>query len=208
MIAARVTVPERRVAASTLRIEATHDAETAYVRLHASFPVDSTQASLAAHLSSGRIVEGDWIETPLADAPLQSSAATDALFKLPADAGATYDLYARVESHDRAVARRTFTWKIDNDAAVQVGRPYPSPTRGDVEIPVTVLDPSRVTVTLYDVLGRRVRRTRSRAVEAGTRPVTLDLHGLASGTYFARVVTHRRRDGYRDTHTRKIVRVR
>ena len=65
---------------------------------------------------------------------------------------------------------------------------YPNPFSGRTQIAVDLPESAKVSVRVYDVLGRRVMQvTRELAAGAG-RTVTLDGARLASGTYFYRVV--------------------
>lgn len=64
--------------------------------------------------------------------------------------------------------------------------PYPNPTRGRVEVPFATPDRQRVSLKLYDALGRAVRTLGQGQVE-GWQVIQPDLSGLASGTYFLRL---------------------
>ena len=54
---------------------------------------------------------------------------------------------------------------------------------------------ARVTVTLYDVAGRAVRRLTDETYEPGYHMLPLDARGLASGVYFCRMTS----DDYSET---------
>ena len=78
---------------------------------------------------------------------------------------------------------------------------YPNPTRGQATIRFAVPEQQAVRLTLYDIMGRRVRVLMDKKVEGRTEtPLRLD--GLASGTYFLRMQT----DGYTDTQRITVVR--
>lgn len=64
----------------------------------------------------------------------------------------------------------------------------PSPTRGSLVLRLDVPSGGDVSVAAYDVAGRFVRGLAHRSVEAGRQELRCDLTGLASGTYFIRVV--------------------
>ena len=67
--------------------------------------------------------------------------------------------------------------------------PFPNPTsRGASTLRLAVREAQPVTVTLYDVLGRRVRTLHDGPLAPGD-PLTLDLDtgGLASGVYLWRI---------------------
>ena len=63
---------------------------------------------------------------------------------------------------------------------------YPNPARGAATLSVRLAEPATVRVAVYDALGRQVAGTES-AAGTGTTPVPLDLSGLPSGLYIARV---------------------
>jgi hypothetical protein len=72
--------------------------------------------------------------------------------------------------------------------AYAVEPPYPNPATQQATLPVTVREAQRVTVRIYDVLGRRVRTVRAgKLAGQKTRTVQLSTHDLASGQYFVRV---------------------
>ena len=208
LIHAETAAPETRASPRTLSLDATHDFDRAYVRLRAPFPLDSTQTELIGRLPLGAIVEGRWASSDSTILPLRARTSKEAVFQFPAGTGAEYQLHARAESNDQVVARTSRAWQIPEEDAVRVGAAAPNPTTEDAHLSITVLDPSRVTVRLYDVLGRMVRRTRSRRLAAGDHRLDLPLRALASGTYLVRIETQRLRDGHVDRVTRKIVRIR
>ncbi len=87
--------------------------------------------------------------------------------------------------------------------AYAVEAPYPNPSRREATLPVTVRESQEVTVSLYDVLGRRVRVVRDRELPGqDTRRIALPVQQLASGTYFVRV----RGDGFTATRRLTVVR--
>lgn len=65
---------------------------------------------------------------------------------------------------------------------------YPNPFQQQVTVPFTLPEAARVTVTAYDVLGRRVAIMADGEFGAGRHTAHLDATGLASGAYFIRAV--------------------
>lgn len=208
LIHARVAVPERRISPSTLGFDTAYEAERAYVRLRAPFILDSTRTHLFSRVPSGALVEGTPVADSADDVPLRGRSPREAVYRFPSQTGAEYEIFARAKAGPRTVARGTVSWRIPDAAAVQLGTPAPNPSAGDVHLPITVLDASRVQITVYDGLGRVVQRLDPRRVESGTHRLALNLRRLSSGVYFARVKTRRRRDGRVAAKTRKLVRVR
>jgi lysophospholipase L1-like esterase len=68
----------------------------------------------------------------------------------------------------------------------------PNPFRGETSLRYSLIAPTRVTVELYDLRGRRIETLEDRVAEAGPHRVVFAAHGLPSGIYFYRVQT---RDG-------------
>lgn len=65
---------------------------------------------------------------------------------------------------------------------------YPNPFRESTSIPLDLQADSRVTLVIYDILGREVLRPYHRAFfRAGSYDITVDLSGKASGVYIYHV---------------------
>ena len=80
---------------------------------------------------------------------------------------------------------------------------YPNPFTERTQLDVTVRETQRVTVTVYDVLGRRVATAYDGMVEGSESvTVTFSARGLASGVYFYRVQGERFRATERMTLVR------
>ncbi|MDX1421110.1 MAG: T9SS type A sorting domain-containing protein, partial [Rubricoccaceae bacterium] len=81
----------------------------------------------------------------------------------------------------------------DDGAAAGVGSPgvsisiSPNPSRGGATATVTLAEASEVTVSVYDVLGRRVAVLHEGPLGAGAHAFGLDLRGLPPGVYVVRV---------------------
>jgi hypothetical protein len=74
------------------------------------------------------------------------------------------------------------------DGAYAVGGPYPNPSSQTATLPVTVRKTQEVTVSLYDLMGRRIRVPHRREIQGQkTKRIPLSVDGLASGVYFVRV---------------------
>jgi hypothetical protein len=74
------------------------------------------------------------------------------------------------------------------EEAYAVDAPYPNPAQQQAVLPITVREDQRVTVEVYDLLGRRVAVVRNRALRGQhTERVTLRTGRLSSGVYFVRV---------------------
>jgi len=66
--------------------------------------------------------------------------------------------------------------------------PYPNPVKGQARLDLTVRKKQRVTVQIYDVLGRRVATPHRGTLEASDpRQIELPTRRLSSGAYFVRI---------------------
>lgn len=70
---------------------------------------------------------------------------------------------------------------------VQLQAPLPNPVRTRATIRYAVPRRQDITLSLYDVLGRRVKVVKQGSAEAGRKRRTLDVSGLSSGVYFLRL---------------------
>ncbi|SHF19953.1 Por secretion system C-terminal sorting domain-containing protein [Fodinibius roseus] len=77
----------------------------------------------------------------------------------------------------------------EEPAETKLFQNYPNPFRRDTQIRFDLAKASHVTLTIYDVLGRRVRVLRNAEMGAKSHFVTFDADGLSSGVYFARLKT-------------------
>jgi hypothetical protein len=71
---------------------------------------------------------------------------------------------------------------------VRLGGINPHPVRQSADLTVHAPEATDVTMHVYDVMGRRVATLMNGPVTAGRHTAQLDASGLASGTYFVRVV--------------------
>jgi hypothetical protein len=70
---------------------------------------------------------------------------------------------------------------------VQLKGNYPNPAARQTTVRFALPEHERVTIEMYDVLGRRIRRVVNAQKKAGWHEVTLDTQRLASGVYFYRM---------------------
>lgn len=80
---------------------------------------------------------------------------------------------------------------------------YPNPIAVDGTLQIAVRDEQRLTVEVFDLLGKRVATVLDTPVSAGSRrEVSIDASGLANGTYLVRVSG----DNFRQTRKLMVVR--
>jgi hypothetical protein len=68
-------------------------------------------------------------------------------------------------------------------------RPHPLHRTAPAVLPVSLMQAEQVTITLHDLLGRRVLDIHDGLLPAGETPLRLQFHALPSGTYMAVVRT-------------------
>jgi hypothetical protein len=68
---------------------------------------------------------------------------------------------------------------------------YPNPFNEETEIHFDLNQDSHVTLTVFDVLGRKVRQLADTNFDAGAHFLTLNARNLSSGVYFIRLETDR-----------------
>jgi subtilisin-like proprotein convertase family protein len=69
-----------------------------------------------------------------------------------------------------------------------LGQNFPNPVTGFTNFPFTISLPGQIQIDLYDIYGRKISGITSGFYESGFHIVQADLSGLASGTYFYRLV--------------------
>ena len=68
---------------------------------------------------------------------------------------------------------------------------YPNPVSGETTIPFSLSTPAHVSLSIHDLMGRRVLNVLEDYFDAGPHQVTISLGHLAPGTYFIRFLTAR-----------------
>lgn len=77
-------------------------------------------------------------------------------------------------------------------AALALDQNYPNPFNPVTVIPYTLMEPGRVSLRVYDALGRSVRTLVDESQAAGTHTVHFDARDLPSGMYFYTLYTAKR----------------
>ncbi len=72
----------------------------------------------------------------------------------------------------------------------QLMQNYPNPFNPATTIPVSVPEPGRIRLDVYDITGRKVATLTDRHYDAGIHPIRLDASLLASGVYLVRAEMH------------------
>jgi hypothetical protein len=74
------------------------------------------------------------------------------------------------------------------NGASYVGGVYPNPGKNLFTLPVTVTQATRMTVTLYDIVGKEVRVLLDEILSVGKHQQQLDATGVIPGNYLLKVV--------------------
>ena len=106
-----------------------------------------------------------------ANLPYEADRLTYRLRQVDADGSARF-------SREVVVQRRV--------GSLELQTPYPNPVRHEATVRYAVPNQQAVTLTLYDLMGRRVR-TVERKTQSGRHEVSVSATGLASGTYLLRL---------------------
>jgi len=85
--------------------------------------------------------------------------------------------------------------KSTDPIAMNLYRNYPNPFNPMTNIPFAVSQPGKVTITVYDVLGRKVATLVNEEKSLGNHVIEFDGSNLASGLYYYRMEVN----GYRYT---------
>ncbi len=85
----------------------------------------------------------------------------------------------------------------DGPRRFSLGPASPNPFRSTTQLVLTVETAQRLTVVVFDALGRRVAMLHDGAIAAGSYPLTFDAGALPPGLYVVRVT-----DGQGGTATR------
>ena len=207
ILRAHVAVPVRTASSYQLDADIRRTLEHVFVRLHAPFALQADVTRVAARLPSGRMMDA----VPLDRVPeaYEKTDTTGTFFTLPLEGG-EYVIHAssRVRDAHLTSVQNTFQWSPSIENGLELGGPYPNPVRGSkpVHVRLLLLDRAQVSVSLYDVQGRLVRKAiRRRTFPRGSHRLRLNTRRLASGAYFARVHVRRQRDGRTSRSTRKLV---
>src|SRR5690606_21930723 len=106
-------------------------------------------------------------------------------------------LSRRLEGAGRqgAEAARADVSAGDVPAAYALEAAYPNPFTGATSVPFSLPEAARVTVHVYDLLGRRVAVLVEGVYAAGRHVAVLDGGRLASGVYVVRAVMEREPGG-------------
>jgi hypothetical protein len=82
---------------------------------------------------------------------------------------------------------------------------YPNPFNAETDLRLEIGDLSFVTVKIYDVLGREVITLLNDVKQAGKYSLSWDAEGMASGVYYARMISRSQTGIIRYFETKKLI---
>ena len=158
-----------------------HDFATVRLAFPAPPTVDSLRTRCVAESPSGRFITGRY--------PSSSDATSSALtFTFPIDAEGTYAFHLSLATDEQSPLQTArFAWTLPRTSMLEGLSAYPNPSQGAPTLAFRLHERSRVTVAVYDLLGRRVHEVQPRRYERGAHDIPLSLHELPSGVYLARL---------------------
>jgi hypothetical protein len=101
----------------------------------------------------------------------------------------TFELYRNAQDIFRARSDTTVVTSAAADApgGFALYQAFPNPFNSETEIAYDLLVKGRISVEVYDVLGRKVRTVREGMFAPGTHRIRLNMDDAASGVYFVRL---------------------
>lgn len=91
-----------------------------------------------------------------------------------------------------AIGREIGTFDVEfiqDLGQLTLGNNYPNPYQQNTIIPVTIPETMQVEIRVYDRLGRYIRTVINEQMVPGYYEIPFHAHGMASGTYFYRMIT-------------------
>lgn len=78
-----------------------------------------------------------------------------------------------------------------------LGTPFPNPSSGSIQIPITNDHSQPVWMEVYDMLGNTVREKQETELTPGNQLLTVDASKWNTGVYFCRLTTNEHSQTYR-----------
>lgn len=93
-----------------------------------------------------------------------------------------------VLSHTIYVAGAALETSETQSSGLKLGQNYPNPFKDETVIPITLKEPSKVSVEMFDATGRLVTKiVDGKRFNAGSHTITAKRNGLRSGIYLAKI---------------------
>ncbi|PSQ77529.1 MAG: hypothetical protein BRD37_04865, partial [Bacteroidetes bacterium QH_8_67_23] len=164
----------------------------------------------AAAASGGRrqTADGRWTPVATVETQAEGGASTEVLSYTATDADLPFE--AQRLTYRLVQIDRDGTRTVAGETTVEVGAPeqftlhgaFPNPMRSSATLRYELPEERKVTVAVYDALGRQVRTLVADEAQTGRQALRFEARGLSSGVYFYRITA----GDY--TETRKLVLVR
>jgi hypothetical protein len=160
-------------------------------------PIDSSTSWVLARLPSGHVYTSRLQED-------ENTPSYRARFPIQVDG--VYQFNVQLTSKDGLhTFQGELAWRIPETADFTLGHNYPNPFNPSTTIPFLLVEKGDVTVSVYDLLGRKVLTKPSQAFTAGKHTISLNFSGLASGVYVIRMNVERPNGRGAVTRTLKVM---
>jgi hypothetical protein len=107
-----------------------------------------------------------------------------------------------------AITERSIVLQFDGPDVYRMDQNYPNPFNPSTTIQFQMPEESRITLVLYDLLGRRTAVVLDEIRPAGFYETVIDGRALASGAYFCRMEASSLRGSARFSETKRILLIR
>lgn len=138
---------------------------------------------------------------------IASGQETQAAFLFDVDSsapvGVAADVVLRIEGASGVLSSKTVHLEVEAPRTFSLSPNYPNPFNPTTTLAFELPQTSRVTLTVYDVLGREIVRLADGDFEPGRHEAVFDARSVASGLYIARIVAETE-DGSTATKIRRM----
>lgn len=158
--------------------------------------IDTINSVSAALSPSGLVFEG---------IPDNSNAGVgDITYNFPIQVGGEYTIISSLKGKSGAIYENRTSWSVPESADFKISNNYPNPFNPSTTIPFLLLEDGFVSVTAYDLIGRKVLSIPDQFYSAGSQQLEIDFAGLASGMYILKMDVNRSNDRGAITRIRKV----
>lgn len=167
------------------QIQGSVQAITVDLNIHENDIQELTSLAPAGWIMTSAQLDPDTYRILLAgSSPLES----DALFSLSLN-GASHSLQASYQLNEEPFIPLQAEDPVQTPSSYALLQNYPNPFNPSTTIQYSLPEETQVTIAIYNVLGREIKRLVSEFQAAGTHTVSFDATDIASGTYLYRIET-------------------
>lgn len=182
----RLQVVKQRYNHNALVVNPIHtwDSNSLQVRIPNVFHSKEERNRLIVVLPTGEVVNGQL-------ANISEEVPTEFVYNLPLQVGGSYQFYSLLQD-DLGLNEHvdSWNWELPVSEGLVLQSNYPNPFNSSTNISFLLLDQAETIITIYDVLGRKVKRIKPGILEQGHHDIAISFNGLASGVYLTQVAIH------------------